>query len=251
MVPLTVFHIDDNLFDIISVQKQIEYMAGISYLGYETNPDKGLQCLSKLKPDLLLLDIKMPGTGGIKIAKKITDMCIQVVFLTSHSEFALEAFDCMAFSYLVKPLQPERLQEIVHRVYQLKNKWTLDINEQPSRISVPMAEQKIERIFINNHKEILILQIRDIAYIQARGAYTEFNMKDKSVHLSSKLLKTYVSTLEKCSGFLRIHRSFIINKKFIKLIEKQKAMLKIVFANESSIKLGRLSMADWYEKLQT
>lgn len=240
---ISIYHIDDDIRDIKATEKIINKLDTLEYLGHSTSIEDGLKFVNKNKPSLLLLDIEMPEESGISVAKRINNKDTRIIFLSAYPEYALNAFECFAFNFLVKPLKQKDLEASIERFkneyanVQIQNSFELQLKELLTMVHG--ESEDVGQIFINTQKRIEIVQISNIAYVEADGAYTHFHLKDGSKILSSKLLKTYTELLTAKKEFSRVHRAYIVNKKFIKQIEKKTSTVCLIFENGNQIEFGK------------
>lgn len=115
---LRVLIIDDEILAITLLEKYIGEMDGVQIIGKYTWFEEGLESLKNLKPDVVFLDIEMPGLNGIGVAERILniDDMIDIVFVTAYDQYALEAFRVHAVDYLLKPADKERLKSTLHKI---------------------------------------------------------------------------------------------------------------------------------------
>src|SRR5688500_16692517 len=174
-----------------------------------------------LEPDLVFLDIQMAGLDGFGVLRAIaTDVMPVIVFVTAYDEFALQAFDAHAIDYLLKPLDPERLETALERVRnQLHGK---SRRERDDRVLSLLAQvggnsRYIERLVTRTDGKIRIIRVDDIDYIEAAGNYAKIHVTGK-MHLVREGMNSLESKLD--SGrFLRIHRPVIVRIDRIKELE--------------------------------
>lgn len=250
---ITIFHIEDDLRYVNKTRKILEKIEGLEYLGFSLNPEEGVLLVKERKPNILLLDIEMMPKDGIWVADALKDEKIAIVFLTTHTEFAIKAFECFALHYILKPLSIKDLTEILQR-YKINN--PLSVENQKEQISdlVNVFGSNgfyPKRIFVNTQKQILILQMDEIVYISAEGSYTNFHMHDNRVIVSGKNMKSYSTLVEKNPDFIKIHRSYIINQSHLLAINKKKIDLTFLFKDGQKIQMSTFRRSDWMNKFYT
>ncbi len=179
--------------------------------------------LQQHKVDILFLDINMPVLDGIAFLKTVKDPP-QVIFTTAYKEYALNAFDLSACDYLLKPFSLERFIMAV-------DKATALLSMRPV-MSAPMPEpQGTEQVFIKVDNRIYKVAHRDILYAEASGNYTKI-VTVKNMLMPAITFSSFEQQLPS-SLFVRVHRSFIINKAAISHIEGNR-----VFINQTEIPIG-------------
>ena len=179
--------------------------------------------LQQQKIDLLFLDINMPLLDGIAFLKTLRNQP-QVIFTTAYKEYAIDAFDLAACDYLLKPFSLERFIIAVDKA--------LDKIQRPQPVSYEVVETKTEDyVFIRTDGKIYKVLFDDLIYAEAHGNYTKVITSQHTL-LPAMTFTNFEEILPK-SRFLRIHRSFIINKAKITHIEGNR-----VFINANEIPIG-------------
>lgn len=164
-----------------------------------------LQAFGKNPFDLVFLDIEMPGMDGITLARELRRLSsdVPVVFLTAHIEYALEGYEVNALRYLTKPVQPEKLREIIdHVTARMQEQRTLWIKTDSGDIRLPVSE-------------ILCLeaQNQNILIRTSKGEYTvRYNLSDYESELSG-------------DGFFRVHRSYLVSLRRVRKVGKGEVVL--------------------------
>jgi two-component system LytT family response regulator len=191
----------------------------IKIVALAKNADEGIESISKYAPDVVFLDINMPGKSGFDMLQEIQPVHFETIFITAYDKYAIRAFRYHAFDYLLKPVDAEELSNCVER---LKEKQLqLDFKERLESLvaQIHHPQQIPDRITINSLDGITVIPITEIVYLEAAGTYTLFYLKNKEKIVSSLNLKEYEDLLS-VHHFFRIHNSFLINlaevKKYIK-----------------------------------
>jgi two-component system, LytTR family, response regulator len=166
-------------------------------------------------PDLLFLDIQMGKTTGFDLLKQLTEKNFEVVFVTAHDQYGIQAVKFAALDYLLKPVDPEELKAAVEKAeIRIKNKIYGDqLNFLLSQIR--KSELSIPKIALPQQHEIRYVAFDDIVRCVADNTYTFFYLSNGDKILISKPLKEY-SDLLKPQGFVRTHQSHLVNLKFVK-----------------------------------
>lgn len=207
-----------------------------------------LACIAAHPPDIIVLDIEMGKLNGLHIAKDLADGDSMIVFLTSHSSYALRAFSLFALHFIVKPVKPADVGEILSRYNRLKP-WIKADKLQGSQVNqlsqnLENPGESLKRIFINHLGRTSIVFIEDVLYLEADNTYTRFLTRDGKKLVSSESLKTYDDMLSGHSDLLRVHRSYMVNKKHVKEIRHDRHLWFAVLADGSQVEISRLKK-DW------
>lgn len=186
------------------------------------------------KPNFILLDVQLNGELGIDIANHLSkeELDFEIIFTTAYGGFALEAFALSAVDYVLKPLNEERLVEAINRVLK-KHQVSL---EQLKILQAVSTTDKIEKIVLSMNEKKIIVPVTDIVYLKADNVYTEFYLNNNIKQVVSKPLKEYELLLSQ-ENFYKPHRSYIINKQFIKAYKN--SSLQIEMLNGSLVSLAR------------
>lgn len=180
-------------------------IAGVEIVGEAADGEEALEMVGKVKPDLLLLDIRMPGMDGITTAHQLAaqDNPPRVIFTTAYSEHALEAFEAEAVDYLVKPIRKERLQQALKRMEPFLSQAAEPTG--PSNLAVKKAGK------------LILVPIDQILYFQADHKYVTAYLKDRE-----ELLEESLKQLEELLGerVVRIHRNALVSRNALVGMEK-------------------------------
>jgi len=183
-----------------------EFCPEISLVAECENLPEGVKAIRKLQPDIVLLDIEMPGHSGLELLDFFDEKEIQfsIIFTTAYNEYAVQAFKLSAVDYLLKPIVAEELVNAIARVEKQKH-------PQYKILAENLNQDNFQKIAVPSGNSLVIINIADIIYIKGEGAYSEINLKDKTKLLVSRNLKNFEETLLKDARFLRCHKSYIVN----------------------------------------
>ncbi len=195
--------IDDEPIAISIIQMHAEKVPFLNLKATFTDAFKALDYLQKEEVDLLFLDIKMPDISGIEFFSSLSKKPL-LIFTTAYQEHAAQSFDLDAVDYLLKPFSLARFIKGCNKAFELYN----------SR----HGETVTDHLFIKTGTEQVKVYYGDIFYLEATGNYVTFFLKDKK--LLSRITFTEAINLLPGDGFIRIHRSFIVNRKKVDKLEK-------------------------------
>lgn len=191
--------------DLISHLKEFD---NIEIVSEAEDVPSALIEIEKHSPDLLFLDIQMPGQSGFELLNKI-DFKGKVIFVTAYDKYAIRAFDVNAIDYLMKPILPERLRKSIER-----------LEEDQQQIIVESKKLNMDdRLFINFNDQMRFLKVSAIVHIEANGDYTNLYLKEGDKGLVLKPMNEWEERLPE-KYFCRIHRGSIINLDFVAKVEK-------------------------------
>lgn len=194
-----------------------EYCTDVDIAAIANDVPSGVIAINKVQPDVLFLDVEMPGYTGFQLLDFFRDINFEIVFTTAHSDYALQAFQVSAIDFLLKPIQISELQRAIERV----------------RTQIPWRQQRLDalrenfettsirKIALPMHDGIEFIATQDIIYLMADGAYTTFHLLNGRTIVVSKKIKEFEQALVTFNQFFRSHRSYIINTAKISRYVKQ------------------------------
>jgi two-component system LytT family response regulator len=181
--------------------------------------DEAIQAIEQFQPELIFLDIQMPGKNGFDLLKELKSIDFEVIFTTAHSEYAIEAIKRSALDYLLKPINYIDLLEAVNRFEQKKNK-QLEQNQLAVLLeNMDGGETAHKKIAIATESGFEFLKFNSIIYLEAQSNYTKFHLLNNQNLVTSKTLKHFDELLP-TELFFRTHKSFLVNLNFIKRFTK-------------------------------
>ena len=189
--------IDDNPIARTTLKELAAQVDHIHICGECSTAMEAYNFIQQQPVDLLFLDIEMPGMSGIELTRNLSQYSPTVIFITSKTDYAAEAFELDVADYLIKPLRPARFLQAVSRAREI-----LDNRKQ----EVKQADD--EYIFVRDTNIIRRLKLDDILYAEAMGDYVKLYTPEKLYAIHTKL-KTVEGRLP-AANFLRIHRSYIV-----------------------------------------
>jgi two-component system LytT family response regulator len=206
--------VDDEELGRINLQCALRSHTDWNVIALCESASEAEELLSRNRVDVIFLDIHMPETSGIDLAKRLckTNAPPVIIFVTAHSCYALHAFECFAIDYLLKPFSNARLSEALERAAEMvfmrdKKCYGQSLNAY-LEASVKPQHHYLQQVALRSLGEIEILSLDLVNYISTAGNYVELHTKQ-----GSKLLRVTMNTLEQKLDpdvFVRIHRSFIV-----------------------------------------
>ena len=190
----------------------------LEVVGEASNGEEGLAMAIALKPEVILLDIRMPGLDGLQVARHLMSMgeAPSIIFTTAYDEHALAAFDAQAVGYLLKPIRQQKLVESLSRAAQLSEKQIETLTHESNDGSLQR-----DRICLNKRGELTIIPLHDIRYFMADQKYVSlFYYKNEQLHeeIIDDTLKEL--ELEFSNYFLRAHRNALVAKEYIEKLTR-------------------------------
>jgi two-component system LytT family response regulator len=212
--------IDDEPDNLQFISSMIGiFCPAVSVVGAYTDPFEGMEAILKQKPDVLLLDIEMPGMTGFELLRRLPAVDFELIFVTAHNQYALNAIKLSALDFLLKPVDPTELEEALAKVEQkLKEKKTVEqfnvlVNLLNQNQDSPKMRQH-NRIALPTFNGLIYVNMLDVIMIEAEQNYCKFIIENRQSLTISKNIKNYEGLEE--HDFMRVHRSSIINLNHVK-----------------------------------
>lgn len=178
------------------------------------NGQEGIEKINQLKPDLIFLDINMPGMNGFEMIKQLEDIP-RVVFVTAYDEFALKAFEINALDYIMKPIDPERLKECIQKLKSSEDDFVSNQQALTSRRERFLS--LTDRVFIKDGEKCWFVELAKIRMLESDGNYVKVYF-DNFRPLILRSLNSFEDRLDP-EFFFRANRKFIINLNWISSVE--------------------------------
>jgi two-component system, LytTR family, response regulator len=200
--------VDDERLARKELRSMLSEHAAIEVIGEAENVEQAIKLIRTQQPQVIFLDIQMPGETGFALLEKI-EPDFKVIFVTAFDAYAIRAFEVNALDYLLKPINPDRLARAIER---------LSAAPEASPLQMIRKLEYEDRLFIEVDEHSRFLKINTIICISAAGDYSEIVTTDGQKSLVMKSLKEWEDRLPE-KYFTRIHRSTIINLEYIERIE--------------------------------
>jgi two-component system LytT family response regulator len=185
----------------------LEEFDNIEVVGEAGDVPSAVECIKAQHPDILFLDIQMPGESGFDLLEKI-DFSGHIIFVTAFDEYAIRAFEVNALDYLLKPVSPQRLQTAISRI------------ENGGALQIAKKELKYDdRLFVMVGNQMRFFKISEIICIHAVGDYSKVILTKPPSGLVLKTMNEWEKRLPS-NCFSRIHKSTLINLEFVEKVEK-------------------------------
>ena len=208
--------VDDELHSLQTTEILVrKYCPEAEIIGLAETPEKGIELIDSLKPNLVFLDIAMPVMNGFEMLQHVTHHDFEIIFTTAYDEYAIKAFKVNAIDYLLKPIDVAELCEAVNKA---KNKF--DKNEDYNKIEKLLKifgkpTIKKEKIALPIDGKIQMIPFASIIYCESESNYTYIYLADNKKVLLSKTLKDIEKLLDH-PDFFRVQNSFLVNLNHIK-----------------------------------
>ncbi|MEZ5017643.1 MAG: LytTR family DNA-binding domain-containing protein [Flavipsychrobacter sp.] len=196
----------------------------ISIAGKYTNWKDAIKGINSINPDIIFMDISMPEKSGFDILNLLPEIDTEIIFVTAHSEYAVEAFEHAAAGYILKPINEIKLTKTVNRV----------LKKIEQKADVFQQSKSAGKIGIPDDDSVVYYNVEDILYIETVNRYTKIVTINKEI-ISSYSLGMYKKTLP-AHLFLLVHRSFIINISHVTRLDPNNY---VIMTNKKEIPLSK------------
>lgn len=213
--------VDNNAIDLYLIEHLVGLTEELRLVASFTDAREALRYLcAHPHVDLLLLDVEMPGLSGLELMRQLPQPHPAVIIVSSHRDFAIEAFDLHVADYLLKPVEYTRFQEAI---WQLRQRRQLPTTRPASPPPPALAEATLEveknsyDLFVKVNNRLVRLNFQEVLYIEAMSTYSVL-VTTKQKFIVHYTLKSIAERLP-FAQFRRVHRSYIVNTKLIDSIE--------------------------------
>lgn len=214
----------DNEPKVVRVLQQMldRYCPSLDVLGVASGVADGLEKIAYLQPDLLFLDVEMDDGTGMDLLSRLAQRPFQVIFITAHDHYALDAFRCSALDFLPKPIDPIELSQAVQKAQTAAQQRSAQ-----ARLEVLLSQPTTNRkLVLRDTENYHIVPVREIIRCRAEGSYTRFYLQGSRQILVSKNLKEYEKLLT-ADGFFRPHQSHLVQLDHILRLNKADSCLEL------------------------
>lgn len=212
--------IDDEANNIKNLEQLLHlYCPEVNIIGTAFNAEEGKEIILQTSPDLVFLDIQMPGKNGFELLQSLPEYSFQVIFVTAYNNYGIQAVKFAALDYLLKPINIEELKIAVKKVVEKKEEGKQN-NQLQNLMQLLKENQEEHRIALSSTQEIRYVKPSAIIRCESSNSYTTFYLTSGEKLLISKPIYFYEELLEGYN-FIRCHQSHLVNKKFITSILKE------------------------------
>lgn len=215
MKALKTIIIDDERLGRESLKAILKDFNEIEIIDEAQSPEEGIEKIKSLDPDLIFLDVSMPGMSGFEMLKQL-DEIPQVIFVTAYDEFAMKAFEVNAMDYILKPVDPERIENAIRKCVA-----KLEEADFASRVNVASRSERLLRtedpIFIKDGEKTWFVELANVRFFESEGNYVKVHFENHR----PMILRSLNSLEERLDPetFFRANRKFIVNIKWITTVE--------------------------------
>ena len=213
MIKAIIVDDETDCSDVLSVLLE-KHCPSVNVIAIFNSPEDSIPAITEMTPDVLFLDVEMPGMNGFDVLERIKSTDTEVIFTTAHDSYAIKAIRFSALDYLLKPVQPSELQEAVRKLEDKHDRKSLQMQMDLLLKQVSQPVQSLDKIALSTSEGLEIIDVEDILYCEAQSNYTMFHFRNGKRMLASKTLKQ-VDQLLKDHNFFRVHQSYLVNLRYI------------------------------------
>jgi two-component system, LytTR family, response regulator len=241
--------VDDEPMARERIMSLLQQETDVEVIGECSDGGQAVSAINQQSPDLVFLDVQMPGTDGFGVIQNIgADRMPTVVFVTAYDEYALKAFEVHALDYLLKPFGKDRFQETLkHAREHLERRRAGDLGRRLLALvqDLKPEQPRFDRLVVKSGGRVFFLRTEEIDWIEAAGNYVRLHLGEES-HLFRETMNGMESRLDS-RRFVRIHRSRIVNSERIKELQPWfNGEYVVILRNGTRLTLSR----GYREKLQ-
>lgn len=237
--------VDDEPHARQGLQKALASFEQLEIVAVCENGLQAVKTVNELNPQLLFLDIQMPKLDGFDVLELLGEQTPFVIFVTAYDEYAVKAFASNAVDYLMKPLDPERLQQAVHKILtRVGTSPPLELNAllQEREREREREQDCLQRILVRDGSDVHVLAVDTVCYIEAADDYVAIQT-EKATHIKLDRLNSLEEKLDS-RLFCRIHRSYLLNVNFLARIETESKDNKLaILTNGKQLPISRSGYA--------
>lgn len=194
-----------------------EFFPEITVCAEAENVNSAYEAILIHQPDVVLLDVDMPDGTAFDLLKRLPQINFNIIFITAHEKYALQAIKFSALDYLLKPYTSGDFVESIRKAQ--RKEVAEDSSLKFNALLQNFQHQQPSKIVLRTSDSIHVVQLNEIIRLQADGAYTTFYVLNRKPIVVSKNLKEYDNLLEN-SGFIRTHQSHLVNSRYIVCFHK-------------------------------
>lgn len=213
------------------------------------NAAEAEMAIGRLRPELIFMDIAMPGKSGVEMLNDLKDHSAEVIFVTAHNHYMIQAFHLSAVDYLLKPIDDDLLVSAVKRAC--------------VRIQDKLSHERLDTLLYNIHHSgspykmklcipslegIQVVNIMDIITCEAKSNYTHISFQNKASFCSSRPIHLYEDLLEN-NGFVRVHRSYLVNLAHIREYRRGEGG-SLIMSDGSEVEVSRRRKDQLLDKMK-
>lgn len=243
--------VDDEPRGVSALQKLLQFNCPeIEVEATCGSVDEARACITAVRPALVFLDIAMPEKNGFELLEGLHPVNFEIIFVTAHNDYMLQAFRFSAVDYLLKPVEDDLLVEAVKRAAKRIEEKGTSANLETLLYNLQSKEggQKL-KMAIPSLKGFQVVKLSEILYCEASSNYTNFHFTGRPDICASKPIHEYEELLEDC-GFVRIHKSFLVNMEHVKEYRRGEGG-SVILSSNAELEVSRRKKDLFMDKMKS
>lgn len=245
--------IDDepSALNVLSLMLKKKCKEDVEIVGTTNSPLAGKMLIEQQQPDLVFLDIEMPGMTGVDLVRSFTNPSFRVVFVTAYDDYAVEAFRLSAVDYLLKPIGAEDVIRAVQKIKDDMRKNQNPLTDQLQHLEKLLnshSDNSDNKIGIGMQDKIVFINVKDIIYCEASGSYTNVFLNNGEKMVASRLLGDFEEQLAG-NKFFRIHHHYLINLARIKEFQRNDGGY-VIMESGKQLEVSQRKRKDFLDAIQ-
>lgn len=195
------------------------FCSNVELVGMAHDVKSGYELISKINPDLVLLDIEMPDGTGFDLLQKFAKIKFEIIFTTAFAEYAVKAFQFSAIHYLLKPIDPEGLVSAINKAEDELERKNIETRVNALYFNLQNQAGKGKKVVLSSGTKLYVIDSNEIIMCRSEKNYTQFYLADGSEITVARTMKEYDDLLV-TNGFFRVHKQYLINIDYIKSFDR-------------------------------
>jgi two-component system LytT family response regulator len=205
--------VDDEPKALKNLEKRLaKYHPELEKIGAFNNPVKALEFIKENKPDLVFLDIEMPNLSGFDLLSAVPEPDFEIIFVTAYDQYAIDAFKHAAIGYIVKPIDPDELEQAIQKA---KKNIELKVAKKNNKVLLDLLTQKNNTVSIPTSEGYIFVKIENIIRLEGMEGYTKIICCNGQEHISSYNIGRFKEIIGENPLFFQTHRSHIVNLQYV------------------------------------
>ncbi len=228
--------------DMARARKYLEgmiqkYFPEVEIAGMADNISSGAKLIREQKPDLVFLDVEMPGGSGFELFDQLDTIDFEVIFTTAHDQYAIQAFRYSALDYLLKPLKKDDLGSAIRKAIERKSTQAQTDNLRVLLENLKQPQAHKQKLILPGVDGFTVVRMEEIIRIEAVSNYSKFHLLNSQPIMVSKNLGEYEKLLPQ-TDFIRIHKSHLINIHHVRKFARGSARF-VIMADDAKLEVSK------------
>ena len=246
---MNILIVDDERNSQLALQQVIEeYCPNAKIIGMASSITDAYSIIKKQKPDLLFLDIEMPGGTGFDLLEKFQTIPFEVIFVTGYDKYAINAIKFSCLDYILKPFAIQEIVDAVQKVKVANQEVGFEHKIDNLINNLNSSSLQSNKIGLPTQFGLEFVAVNSIIRLEANGPYTTIYLVKQKPILCTRILKDFEAMLEGYSSFIRVHRKYMINLDYIKKYHKGEGGY-VVMMDGSDVDVSRRKKEEFLKRL--